>query len=271
MPNFFRRNRFKKSKNPNKSIKINSIFYNPYKTTPNREWEKDLISINKNENKMITDLNEFKKILDSDVNKKIRYIQFTCIDPGTVKLAFRVERRYYNDSGLLFVKECVYEMFNPKIFAEKNSMTHSDAVRKFLKSYSKLISKSHFLLVEETFKTNRTVNRICQCIIDFYCDVAESSPNFPYVVEVDDKLKGMELQVPRGKDKDDWAPERAIEILKSHGNLHSATVIPTLSKARGKTDLSDIVNIIEAFVCWKKYKCINTPRIQEIISFNKTE
>lgn len=271
MPNFFRRNRFKKSKNQNNSNKsINSIFYNPYKTTPNREWEKDLMSISKNENKMITDLNEFKKLLDSDKNKNIRYIQFTCIDPGTVKLAFRVERRYYNDSGILFVKECVYEMFNPKVYAIQNSMTHSDAVRKFLKSYSKLISKSHFLLVEETFKTNRTVNRICQCIIDFYCDIAESSHNFPYVVEVDDKLKGMELQVPRGKDKDVWAPERAIEILKSHGNINSASIIPTLSKARGKTDLSDIVNIIEAFVCWKKYKCINTPRIQEIISFNKT-
>ena len=265
---FFRRNRFaKKKSSSNNSTKINSIFYNPYKTTPNREWEKDLCSIQKNENKIITDLNEFKTVLES--NKNIRFIQFTCIDPGTVKLAFRVERRYYNDNGLLFVKECVYEMFNPKTFAEKNSMTHSDAVRKFLKSYSKLISKSHFLLVEETFKTNRTVNRICQCIIDFYCDIAESSPNFPYVVEVDDKLKGMELKVPRGKDKDEWAPERAIEILKSHGNLNSASVIPTLSKARGKTDLSDIVNIIEAFVCWKKYKCINTPRIQEIISFNK--
>lgn len=257
---FFKRNRFAKKKNT--STKINSIFYNPYKTKPERKWEEDLLKITKNENKMISDLSEFKTVLES--NKKIRYVQFTCIDPGTVKLAFRVERRYYDDNGMLFVKECVYEMFNPKVYAEKNLMTHSDAVRHFLKSYSKLISKSHFLLVEETFKTNRTVNRICQCIIDFYCDIAESNPNYPYVVEVDDKLKGMELKIPRGKDKDEWAPECAIEILKSHGNFHSANVIPTLSKARGKTDLSDIVNIIEAFVSWKKYKCIHTPNIRKI-------
>jgi hypothetical protein len=259
MPRFHYRKKF----TPKKPSNLNSIFYNPYKQTPNRPWEKELYDIKTNENKIITDLTEFKTYLSK--NPETKYVQFTCIDPGTVKLAFRVERRYYNSKGLLFVKECVYEMFNPKVYADKNSMTHSDAVRKFLKSYSKLISKSHFLLVEETFKTNRTVNRICQCIIDFYCDVAESSTNFPYVVEVDDKLKGNELQVPRGLDKDDWAPKYAVEILKSHGNLHSSEVIPTLSKAKGKTDLSDIVNIIEAFVCWKKYKCINTPNINTII------
>lgn len=259
----------KKDTTLEKKTNFKHIIYNPYTTKPIRHWEDELLRysvLNKScerKSNIICDQKEFKDILSQD--KNIKYIQFTCIDPGTVKLAFRVERRYYDKSGLLYVKECVYEMFNPKTYAAKNETTHSDAVRWFLKSYKDVISKSHFLLVEHTFKTNSSVNRICQCIVDFYCDIAETSSLYPYVVEVDDKLKSTMLKVQRSVDKDKWGPEYASYILRSNGKDESSKILLSLSKARGKTDLSDVVNIIEAYILWKNYTFISTPKIENIL------
>lgn len=201
-----------------------SVHYNPQRGDNSRSWVDD---------------------------KKLDWIVVGC-DPGGVKLGLTIERRSldpnlphpHNGKIETLVAECLY----PDSYAKKHGITLQDAVLILLREHEELLSKAHILLVEETYRERTDVVRIGQSILTYFSLLAMNMKHQPYIVEVSSKTKSKCFNIPPKVDKKDWAPDVAIDLLKRRGDTELADILSKCTKAEGKIDISDSINICEAFL-----------------------
>lgn len=182
---------------------------------------------------------------------KLDWIVVGC-DPGGVKLGLTIERRSilsgfshpYNGEIKTLVAECLY----PDSYAKEHGITLQDAVLILLREHEEILSKAHILLVEETYRERTDVVRLGQAILTYFSLLAMNMDHQPYIVEMSSKTKSKCFNIPAKAEKKDWAPDVAVELLQRRGDAELATILSKCTKVAGKIDISDSINICEAFL-----------------------
>lgn len=211
--------RFKKGFGNKKNNGERCVYYEPYKSVPDRKWQ----SIAKGES-----------------------INIVCVDPGTIKYCLRIESRCPNPYSITtqFTK-----VFNAKADAKSASRTIEDSIELFLDEFKECFTTQiHIFLVDDTYKDNTEVTRLEAITLSRFRLYASESPLFPYVVKVSNQVKTTNLGAPRGADKGDWAPEYAKRLLEQRGDKDCIKIMEALPLRNGRIDVADTINVIEAFL-----------------------
>jgi len=181
------------------------------------------------------------------------YIKVVSIDPATVNLAIRIEKRYKKVSrhpGLIVPK--VFDKTN--VFEEVMEGSHlinhtfRNIVR-FLDQYADQYPTCHYIIVERQMTVNIKCLKICQHILTYFMLKLQDAPLCPSIIEIDPKLKGKVFQFPKGSDPKKEAIEKATQLLTDRGDTWSLQVMHHCFKTK-KDDLADTVVQIEAFMLY---------------------
>ena len=185
-------------------------------------------------------------------NWKEDYYQVVSIDPAVSKnYALRIERRYFSGH----IVPIVFDKTQIEQSSISNGITLCETynnLTNFLDKYKEIYYQCHFVFVERQLPQNYKATRVGQHTISYFNISLKDKPLCPTILEVDPKLKGKMLGVPKGisdKQLKVWAIEKARELLAVRGDNFSLSVMNHFS--RKQDDLADTVVQIEAiFILW---------------------
>ena len=178
------------------------------------------------------------------------YIQFGAYDPGIVNFGIRFERRYSNGLivGLLYARIKPYDIRKDKNSEnyKGNVSTLYASLTEFLVQHHDIVAGCHYHLIERQLKDNPQSCRVQQHVQTYLATVFRNAPLMPYVIEVDAKLKGRLLGLPKQFNKPaakKWGAAKALELLKLRGDQSGVDEMMAATKT---DDLGDVVCMIEA-------------------------
>lgn len=172
------------------------------------------------------------------------YCQVVSIDPATDTYAFRIERRWSNG----YIQPLAFERvkFTKELDENRNCLLYME-ISQFLDRYLPLYQDCHFILVERQMVPNYRAIRVAQHTFSYFINVARSSTKTPTIIEVDPKLKGKLLDIPKGLNSNftkKWGVEKSKELLRLRGDHYSITKME--SYGAKQDDMADTVIQIEA-------------------------
>lgn len=187
--------------------------------------------------------------------------QTVSIDVGYVNFAIRIEVRYRTG----FIKPIFFHKINFTEYGETSDRKGTtginpqvfNAIIDLLKTLLPILNTSRIVGIERQLAINYKATRIFQHVLTFFMLYASSFKYRCIIMDIDSKLKGQMLDVPKGLNGYDlkkWAIEKAKEILSWRGDISSIEII-TKDKGRAKTkgdDLSDTIIQMEAWFIYNK-------------------
>jgi hypothetical protein len=190
-------------------------------------------------------------VLHYQYNGNVKYIdnnqwfQIVSIDIGTKNYAIRVERRKNGIVECLIFDKVDVSSENVNVCEVYQNVTD------FLDGYTEILKSSKLILIEKQLKVNYKATRIMQHTLTYFALLLKH--NNAKIYEVDPKLKGKILGVPKGiknKELKKWASSKARKILEERNEDFSLGVLNFFMKKQD--DLADTICQIEAFLIYFK-------------------
>lgn len=179
--------------------------------------------------------------------KRKKVLKIISIDPGTVNLAFRIEKRYQAKypRGLAYRVETIsFELrkFDIEVDKYQRCPLYRDVTKFFQEQHDK-IKGVDLVMIERQPPINYKTVRLSQHMISYF------SVRYPdaHVIDIDPRLKGASFGLPKGTPKPElkkWAIAEAGKLLRHHDQ--DLTLL-TLRTSRKKDDLADTVVQVEGF------------------------
>lgn len=175
------------------------------------------------------------------------YYQFVSIDPGKIKnFAFRIEKRYHNGKIIPLVFDKID--FESKISEGITTINNNyQILTEFLDKYKQFYIDTHFFVIEKQIPKNYQAVRVSQHVISYLSIILHNYPLLPAIVEIDAKLKGMQLGAPKGigeKQLKTWAIVKGRQLSILRGDDFSLGVLDFFKNKQD--DLCDTICQIEA-------------------------
>lgn len=194
---------------------------------------------------------------DPHTNSKNRnwegeYLKVVSIDIGWKNFCIRVEKRPMKDPYKPITAE-LYErlsIMNKK--GTENTLESAmlcpvyDVLTSYLDEHLELFKQCHYVIIERQLPVNYYAVRISQHTISYFLIKLKDTPLLPLILEIDSKLKTIQLDAPTGMNKREvkqWSEKKAEELLNKRKDAYSLSI---LKKSKKKDDLADTVCQIEA-------------------------
>ena len=187
------------------------------------------------------------------------------IDPGTVNLCIRVERRpalYDEEANPNEIKTLFFNKYDlNKYFANENNNNDTyvlliDKLDEWIKEFLPIV---HIVIIERQLPKNYKAVRISQCLIDYFIFRLKKSNKYPLIIELQPKVKSKELKAPKHLNDRGiklWSIDEAMSLLKIRGDQYAIDCIESSPKSK-KDDLADTVTQIEAFFSYMGWPVTN--------------
>lgn len=192
------------------------------------------------------------------------WYQFLSIDPARKALALRIERRHFTG----WIQVLAFSLTD--VIQKDTDMTMAfSRVTEFLMQFMSLILMCHFVIVERQLPLNYKSTRIMQHILSFCMIHLANAPLLPSIIEIDSKLKGKMLGVPKGchdKELKKWSIMRARQLLIMRQDAWSIEVMNYYFTKQD--DLADTVCQVEAICKTWGLKPITPEYIDPLLSNN---
>lgn len=167
------------------------------------------------------------------------------IDPGTVNLAIRIEKRTPGRIETFFS-----EVLNIKHSEFYETLTY---LLNMLNDLNKIIMKCHIIVIEQQIsKLNPPATRIFERLLTYFTLKLSSSLLNPIIFEIDTKAVKQFFNIPKGKNKGvkDYVGICSEEILERGGELKELEKLRLLPKSL-RNHIDDAITQIEV-ICHKE-------------------
>lgn len=193
------------------------------------------------------------------------YQQIISIDPGIINLAFRVERRYEDDTvetldfERVKVKERSLVESKLLITGTMSSIVQENTylnIIKFLDSKEHFFEDTHIVIIERQVNDNRIAVRVDQTICTYFMLKLRNTLLLPSIILIDPNWKYTSLKAPKDVDKGLWAVEKSLELSKERDDIGALNKFKEVAKGRLKADrksddIADALIQVEGYFLYK--------------------
>lgn len=172
------------------------------------------------------------------------YYQVVSIDPATDNFALRIERRWFN--GTIVTLEWNKIKFD-RVTDESGLSILYLQITSYLNNYIKHYVDTHHIIIERQMAINNLASRVCQHVISYFVIMCQNHTKHPVIYEVDPKVKGKLLGVPKGLNRTElkrWGVEKCRELLYTRGDKVGSSILDGSGKKLD--DSADTLIQIEA-------------------------
>ena len=167
------------------------------------------------------------------------------MDPATDNFGFRIERRWLTTNEIETI-ELITVPFDRNV-DEYGYCPLYTQISDFLDRYKDWYPHAHLFIVERQITINNRSSRISQHIFSYFLPICRASSKRPILIELDPKVKGKSLGVPKDLNKKQlkqWGVEKTIYYFLIRGDEKGLSLFLSPGK---KDDRADTVIQVEGF------------------------